>query len=307
MWLSLRSAFFDRFWALALLNTFAFYLFLPIFILLPFAIWQRKRRLMVGLVFSVLLFGVLCPPRLNFFANVVPTEPTEPTLKVMTFNLLWSNQNYPKIAQMIREVQPDLIGVQELQPKELPNLLKALGPEYSYHAIHPVDRFHTVALLSRLPIASVTTLSDPPLERGLQTTVVYGPQRLNVLVTHLVPNNMPIEGFVAATLDRYRRRAAETAELRKILRKPLLPTLMLCDCNLTETSEAYQQLRQVLKDSFQERGQGLGHTIFASGIPFPIQRIDYVWHTDEFKPVAAFVGTDGGSDHLPMIATFTLR
>ncbi len=309
LWLSLRLLFFDRFWWLALLNTQALYLFLPLVVLLPLAVWKRKQGLILGLILGCLLFIVLCQPRLNFFPKFAAPHSTESMLKVMTFNLLWSNQDYPKIAQMIHTMSPDLIGVQELQPKELPNLLKAISPKYPYSVIHPVDRFHTVALFSRLPIEAVTPLPEPPIERGVQATIRYGneKQRINVLVVHLAPNNMPLfplDRFAAETVDRYTRRAAETAYLTKIVQERSLPTVMLCDCNMTNTSETYAQLHQVLKDSFQERGQGLGHTLFVSGIPFPVQRIDYIWHTDDMQAIEAFVGSAGGSDHLPLLATF---
>lgn len=300
IWLGLRSLFFDRFWWLALLNTFAPYLFLPTVILLPLALWSRKKRLVVGMILGCLLFVVLFPPRLNF-----PTVARRDTvLKVMTFNLLWSNQDYLKIAQMIRAMDADVVGIQELQPKELPNLLKAISPIYSYHAIHPVDRFHTVALFSRLPIESVKPLPDPPIERGLQATIRYGNQRVNVLVTHLTPNNIPLDRLVAETIDRYTRRAAETAFLTKFIPEQTLPTLMLCDCNMTDSSETYHELQKVLKDSFHERGQGIGHTLVNSSIPFPVQRLDYIWHTGDLQSIKAFVGSNGGSDHLPVVASF---
>ncbi|MBD1843630.1 endonuclease/exonuclease/phosphatase family protein [Cyanobacteria bacterium FACHB-63] len=306
LWLSFRLLFFDGFWWLALLNTFAPYLFLPLIILLPLALWYRRRTLFFGMILGCLLFVVLLQPRLHFFSKVAPTTSADSLLKVMTFNILWSNQDYGKIAQMIRQTKPDLIGVQELQPNQLSNLLKAIAPDYPHYIIHPVDRFHTVALFSRLPIETAKPLPEPPIERGIQAIVRVEDQRINVLVTHLAPNNMPllpIDQFIAETRDRYSRRAAETTYLKELVQQRSLPTVMLCDCNLTDTSEAYQQLRKQLKDSFQERGQGLGHTIFISGVPFPIQRIDYVWHSDEIETIESFVASDGGSDHLPVVAT----
>lgn len=310
LWLSLRLLFFDRFWWLALLNTFAPYLFLPLVILLPLALWYRRRTLFFGMILGCLLFVLLFQPRLNFFSKAVSINPADSVLKVMSFNLLWSNQDYAKIAQLLRQTKPDLLGVQELQPNQLTNFLKAIAPNYPYYAIHPVDRFHTVALFSRLPIETTKPLSEPPIERGIQAIVRIGNQRINVLVTHLAPNNMPlfpIHQFIAETRDRYARRAAETTYLKELVQQRSLPTVMLCDCNLTDTSEAYQQLRQGLRDSFQERGQGLGHTIFANGIPFPIQRIDYIWHSDEIEAIDAFVAPESGSDHLPIVATLKLR
>lgn len=302
IWLSLRSLFFDRFWWLALLNTFAPYLFLPIVVLLPLAFWTRNRRLLVALSLGCLLFVVLFPPRLNF----ATTARRETMLRVMTFNVLWSNQDYTKIAQMLRAMDADVVGIQELQPRELPNLLKAISPSYPYHAIHPVKRFHTVALFSRLPIESVKPLPYPPIERGLQATVRYGNQGISVLVTHLTPNNIPLDQLVTETIDRYTRRAVETTFLTKFISDQSLPTLMLCDCNMTDSSETYHELRKVLKDSFQERGQGIGHTLINSSIPFPVQRLDYVWHTSALQPLEAFVGSDGGSDHLPVVASFKI-
>ncbi|MGG6270769.1 endonuclease/exonuclease/phosphatase family protein [Leptolyngbya sp. AN03gr2] len=299
-WFGLRLLFSDRFWWLALLNTFAPYLFLPIVILLPLAFWSRKRRLLIGLILGCLLFGVLFPPRLNF-----PTTARRNTLlRVMTFNLLWSNQDYPKITQVVQKMDADVVGIQELQPKELPNLLKAISPIYPYYAIHPADRFHTVALFSRLPIESVKPLLFPPIERGLQAIVRYGDQRINVLVTHLTPNNIPLNQLVSETIDRYTRRAAETEFLKKFIPEQSLPTIMLCDCNMTDSSETYYELRKVLKDSFEERGQGTGHTLVSSIVPFAVQRLDYVWHTGELQSIESFVGADGGSDHLPVIASF---
>lgn len=47
-----------------------------------------------------------------------------------------------------------------------PYLLKAISPIYPYHAIHPIDRFHTVALFSRLPLEAIKPLPNPPIDRG---------------------------------------------------------------------------------------------------------------------------------------------
>jgi endonuclease/exonuclease/phosphatase family metal-dependent hydrolase len=188
-------------------------------------------------------------------------------------------------------------------------LVAALAPAYRYQAVHPVDRFHTVGVLSRLPIEMITALPDPPVERGLQVTVHYGTQQLSVLIVHLAPNNMPLwplDQFIATTIDRYTQRATEVAYLQTVVQKRLLPTLILCDCNMTDTSETYAQLRRVVADSFQERGWGVGHTLSVTGVPFPVQRVDYIWHTDELHVIDAYIGPDGGSDHLPMVATLSM-
>jgi len=68
-------------------------------------------------------------------------------------------------------------------------------------------------------------------------------------------------------------------------------------------------------DSFREAGWGLGHTFPAAGgrywaLPYPslLVRIDYVFHSRDWKAEAAWVGEwDGQSDHRPVIASLTLH
>jgi vancomycin resistance protein VanJ len=79
---------------------------------------------------------------------------------------------------------------------------------------------------------------------------------------------------------------------------------VLCDCNLTDTSQAYPQMAQGLSDSFAQVGWGFGHTFQGEEWKFPLQRLDYIWHTDRLNAIDAYVGKDGGSDHLPILANF---
>jgi len=107
---------------------------------------------------------------------------------------------------------------------------------------------------------------------------------------------------VPVVIERFGRRAAEVSRLQAIIGDLDGPVLLMCDCNLTDTSEAYAGLNALLGDSFREAGWGLGHTSQPSGAPFPLQRIDYVWHSPDFRAVQAAVGQAGASDHRPIIA-----
>ncbi|MEL7084918.1 MAG: hypothetical protein AAGM36_10520 [Cyanobacteria bacterium J06597_1] len=65
---------------------------------------------------------------------------------------------------------------------------------------------------------------------------------------------------------------------------------------MTSTSETYAQV--AMTDDW-----GLGRTFRPEKAPFPPQRIDYVWHSDDFQTVEAYVELDGGSDLRPIVAT----
>lgn len=306
-WFGLRLAFFDGPWWLALMNTLAFYLFFPLVVLLPLALWRRRWSLLFGLIAPCAMFAALFGPLLlPAFKTPLPVG-SRPAIKLMSFNVLWSNHDYPKISAMIRAIQPDVIGLQEVRPADVTALANALDGIYPYHAFHPADTFHTVGLLSRFPIESLVILPNPPLERGIQAIVRFQNRPLSILVVHLAPNNMPLQPlseFVAVTKARYAQRADEVAYLEQSLRTRTMPMIILCDCNMTDTSETYARLHAVVGDSFQERGWGLGHTLRVAALPVSVQRVDYIWHTSELSTIDASIGPDGGSDHSPMIATF---
>lgn len=86
-------------------------------------------------------------------------------------------------------------------------------------------------------------------------------RQVHVFVVHLSPNNFfdyPLAEFISLVIERYGYRAAEVNGLKAEIRDLTDPVLLLCDCNLTDTSEAYSRLSSFLHDSFREVGRGLG-------------------------------------------------
>lgn len=308
LWLILRVLFFDQFWPLALLNTIAQYLFVPLPLLLIVSIWQRHwpslLKLGIPTIAFVVLFGRLFWPS---FSSVA--EDNKQPLTVMSFNVLYSNKAHKAIVQSIQVASPDLIGFQELTQASAKEIVKALESEYPYHTLKPLGKKSAVGLLSRFPIETVEWFPLPPLDHALHTTVNVAGNRVHVFVVHLSANQFfdyPASQFVPLVIERYGRRAAEVTRLTEEFADLDEPILLMCDCNLTDTSEAYARLDLLLNDSFREVGWGFGHTFHPPVAPIPIQRIDYVWHSDEFAAVQAFVGQDGGSDHLPVVAKLRL-
>jgi vancomycin resistance protein VanJ len=316
VWLCLRSIFFDRMWWLALLNTMAFYLLLPSILLMAIAIylnWQRlgSRWLIIGSLFPLLLFGssigkLLTPPILKSSQEDRANSRVSTTFTVMSFNVLWNNDNHQKIVRTIRDSHPDIIALQELRPHHITELTAALK-DYPYSAFHPIDRYHNIGVFSRLPIQSVTILPDPPMERGMSVIVNVNGRLLTAIVAHLTPNNFqldPLDRVADSVRERYQRRAAEVEKLLEIIDRSPHPAILMCDCNMTDSSQSYDRLQMKLRDSFKEVGWGLGNTFQGESWQFPRQRIDYIWHTNNVIAIASKVAFDGGSDHLPIATEF---
>ena len=310
LWLLLRLIFFDQLWPLALANTVAEYLFVPLPGLLIASLWPVRWPALAQLSLPLIIFGLLFgplfwpPPR-----RPIEVE-DERLITVMSFNLLARNRSYQAIAATIQAAGPDLVGLQELRPHSAQELVARLEADYPYHTLQPLAPGRSAGLLSRYPIEQVEWFALPPLDIALHATVRIEGEPVHVLVVHLSPNNFfdhPASEFIPLVKERYGRRAAETRRLQQKIKGLTGPVLLMCDCNMTDTSEAYARLTTVLQDSFRQAGWGFGHTFQPAIAPFPIQRIDYVWHSEAFQPVRAYVGQDGGSDHLPVVAQFRLE
>lgn len=308
IWFLLRVIFFDRLWPLAVLNTIAQYLFLPLPVLLIITIWRRDRptllQLLIPIIVFIILFGELFLPSFS-----KPKVSEGQSITIMSFNVLYSNNAYGAIIDSVHAASPDLIGFQELTSTGKEALIQALEPEYPYHTLSLSEEGLSVGLLSRYPIEMMERFPLPPRNLALHTIINIEGQRVHVFVVHLTANlffEHSISEFVPLVIERFGQRAAEVAYLQEEIVTLNEPVLLMCDCNLTETSEAHYRLDGFLNDSFHEVGWGFGHTLQPPISPIPIQRIDYVWYSDEFVALEAFVGQKGNSDHFPVVVKLRL-
>ena len=234
---------------------------------------------------------------------------TEMTFEVMTFNTLFNNRDTAKIAEMLAVTQPDILALQEIHPKNRDAVLTALA-DYPYSIYHPNPDKHTIGLVSRFPIVSAEPLPYPPLKRGLRVIIDVDGQPLQVIVTHLTPNLIKHRSwpqYIEATDAWFEQRDREMALITQEIGDRPYPTLLLCDCNMTRTSQNYRDLSRHMADGFRDTGWGFGWSVFHPAFSFPIIRFDYVWHTKELQVVRSSVGPDANSDHYPVTATVQFR
>jgi len=303
LWLILRALFFDQIWWLALANTFAIYLFLPLPLLLLAALLGRRWMVLLALGLPTIAFVTLCGPLL------LPKQPTlqtqGQTITTMTFNVLASNKDSNALVAAIRSARPEILGMQELTTAKRAALQAAFGQELPYHTLDQGQAFGNVGLMTRFPIETARPITLPSGQPALRAILQVGGQRLHVFVAHLSPNHLfknPAVDLATAASNAFARRAAEITFLQKEIGGLREPVILLCDCNLTDTSQAHAELRSFLADSAREVGWGLQFTNYVNRIPFLGQRIDYVWHSAGLIAIAAEVGNAGGSDHLPVVA-----
>jgi vancomycin resistance protein VanJ len=231
------------------------------------------------------------------------------TITLMSFNVLYSNTAYAAIVDSIQSANPDVVGFQELGPAIGASTAEELESDYPYNTFQLLETGLSTGVLSKYPIESAERFGLPPRDLALHAVVRVEGSNVHLIVVHLSPNNFfnhSTTAFVTLVKARYGHRKKETMQLTQMIRDLDGPVLLLCDCNMTDTSEAYARLDTVLDDSFSEAGWGMGHTLQPPQLSFPVQRIDYIWHTEEFEALYSYIGQDGRSDHLPIVSKLRL-
>src|SRR6187549_2271826 len=79
----------DRFWPLALINTFAYVVFIPLFLLLPLTLLVGSRIGLLRLLPIVAIFIVWLLPSIKPHPTLV--SPSTNSIRIVTFNTLWDN------------------------------------------------------------------------------------------------------------------------------------------------------------------------------------------------------------------------
>ncbi|MEO0948212.1 MAG: endonuclease/exonuclease/phosphatase family protein [Cyanobacteria bacterium J06641_5] len=302
------------FWPLQVIQALGLWLYLPIVVLgIANCFWSR--RALVWLLVPLAAFAIdygWC-----FWPNrpIVPASPPLPSLRFMTWNLNFRNTDVAVIAACVETEQPDAIVLQEMNLDVKANLPARLQARYPYQQIvsaYAPIQFAELAIFSRFPIESA---EEAALNRVQQVQLHVGDRQLMVYNVHIpVPRIrswqlglMPLPtGFEPA--DRQQGFGQLWQHLQHTDNRS---TIVLGDFNSADRAANYWQLRRLLRDAFRDRGWGFGLTYPAQPkvgpLPWdPIVRIDYIFHGEGLRAIAARTGESPISDHRYVVADLQL-
>lgn len=328
VYLLLRALFGDRFWWLSLVNTFAYFVFLPLLVLLPAALVFKMRRNALRLIPVALIGGLWLAP------YYLPRSPNASilagqTLRALTFNVWGNNQHMDDVETWIRNSGADVVMLQEITPQHTQDVLPRLYERYPYHydqedTHHWNGTANYNTTLSRYPIVSIeeVNLGTPDTSNPVRIVLDVNGQKVAVYNVHMAwPGSKPRFALPARLNSYYTRvllgyndklRNAQISSLLDHLKTEPYPHIVAGDFNTSDQTPTYNLLASHLHDSFREGGSGLGGSwpvSSARGLPGfipPLIRIDYIWHSDSFQTVDAQQGPPLGSDHLALLATLAL-
>lgn len=227
-----------------------------------------------------------------------------PVLKLMTHNLFGLNYEMQRVADVIAAENPDIIALQEFFPEQretLPALIKGNYP-YSVHCVG--GRRANIALYSKLPFAAHTTgdceadsTTATRITRIVGTFTLADGQKFSVLTTHL---DWPFP---------LQRQQAELADLASAVEAVKGPLLVVADFNSTPWSYAQRDFAATAGLTRQTHGIltfPMRFWIAGWRDTLPFLPLDQVMTRGGITIHELHAGAHTGSDHLPIITTFSI-
>ena len=311
-WLGFNIFTGDRFVIIAMIGFLAVYLFFPLLLVLLAAIACKNRWLGVGFLVGALAFFWL------WGAQLIPSTPRnlvdQPTLTMMTYNVLAWHDHYEPILDTIQAENPDIVFLQELNTNLAKILEQELIETYPHQELVPADNPTGIGVISKYPIRS--TGEDLPHRwlGGPQVLQLEWNDQLHLIVNlHMFSTNGIFPLNQAENSFRIRE---QQARLIEDLAHRSDSVIMAGDFNTSPNSEAYRIIISELTDAFRQVGFGLGHTFPGSDIPESdrphigdwyvprwLSRIDYVFYSDDWTAISIRTAKiDGVSDHRGVLA-----
>ena len=101
----------------------------------------------------------------------------------------------------------------------------------------------------------------------------------------------------------FKQRGIQIGELKSFIENSPYPIILAGDFNDTPSSFAYQQMNEILDDTFIKRGKGIGPTYNGT---IPLLRIDYIFIDKKFSCTNYQKNNNPNSDHFPIIADIVI-
>lgn len=306
--------------------------------------WFFVRSKFIFITLVTLLFGV--NHLRHFYAVTLWQAEMENPIKVMSFNVhvfdLYSpetrEQNRDDIFEFLQTENTDVICFQEFfhqegstnfQTKEL--MIPAIEmPFYHERYTHELSnsRYFGVATFSKYPIIHRGEISfdNDPNNYCIYSDIVRETDTIRVFNGHLgsirlanddyeffgedggtrryLNDDQGRQQILSRLKQAFEKRAVQSEKVAAQIKASPYPTIFCGDINDTPVSYSYSCFINELYDSFVECGNGVGQTYIGK---VPSNRIDYIFHSEEFESANFTTHDVNLSDHKPVSVKLDLR
>lgn len=253
---------------------------------------------------GIILIGCLGVLKNHWIRPHSAIPPTEQSLRILSWNVTNFHihpDTLQKAATFIRNLQPDIICLQERPHENLVSweAIQAAFPEYSY-AIRNEEREDEVlnlAILSKYQLdRQVETYYPDTYNKSMAVDVTLSDNTFRLFNTHLQTTDHVFTRFI----ENAQRRNTQADSLKTAIRSAGKPTLVCGDFNDTPCSYTYRTLAYGMQDAFTTAGEEWTGSFQPMGRWL---RIDYIlcskhWQIQHYQLIE-----NPWSDHKMQLAT----
>lgn len=255
---------------------------------------RSRILLIVAVAFLIYNIALVTKP---FVANPqvdVSTLPADhETVRIMFANVFFLNTDYEKMADSVRDADPDIFIMAEVDGDAYDSLVEQL-PEYTT-SLHESDR----------AIFGLTVFSRVPLEEEIEI-VVFGGANLPSLVStvRVGDSDLKIIGtHTPAPINKrtWNNRNSQLLGLSRYIAELDTEAILIGDYNTTHWSPMYKELERDGGLSQSRDGFGLQVSWPLAAPPFFRIPIDHALITENVAVHDRHLGISTGGDHRPLI------
>jgi endonuclease/exonuclease/phosphatase (EEP) superfamily protein YafD len=289
------GAFFGKYvWWLDVLANFRPQFLIALLVMGAVLFFSRYRKIAVGILFvAAINLAVVAP---LYLGSPGESQPGSAVVRVMSFNLLSTNDEYAEVADFIRQKEPDLVLLHEASlPWEA--AMESAGLDYEVVKARSDDLIFGTLVMVRRGATATSVVSFGFAESDPRSVeIVFQPERwgtpIRVLSSHPLA---PTEADRAALRDAQLGFAAKWASEQEE------PYLVVGDFNATPWSWPFRNLIEVGELRNSSIGFGVQPTFAANSNPFFRVPIDNLVQSEGMVVRQRSLGPAMGSDHFPIV------
>ncbi|MEI8012983.1 MAG: endonuclease/exonuclease/phosphatase family protein [Candidatus Omnitrophota bacterium] len=250
--------------------------------------WYALKILAVAALVNLVMVGSLYWPRESYISSEYQASPKTATILLMNLNA--NNEEYGKVIRYIKEMNPDILALEEVNDKWLAALAEILKG-YSYRRDISREDCFGIGLYSKIPVdvSSIQYYGSIGLPSVL-AQMTLGNKLLTVLLTHPLPPGSP-EGF------RQRNEQLSAIATQRLAFRDSM--ILIGDLNTTSWAYYFQDF--VKKMNLVDTRQGFGLQLsWPVMMPLLAITIDHILVSKDFTVLERRTGPDVGSDHRPV-------
>ena len=279
----------------------------------------------------------------SFFGDGKSVSYAPGKIRVLTYNvhnfrkggLAFDDTTRHGILNIMRTTKPDVIGIQEYFSRKKgsyamkDSINELLGTTYGFteKSLESETEIIGLAIFSRYPIINKGAVSIAEPNSGAQCiyadikkdgkviryycihlqSFLFEPEDYSYIDTIKAGGKADISSTkrLGAKLKRaFLRRADQVLKAKQHALACPYPYIIAGDFNDTPSSFAVNQMAKGIKNSFREKGLGLGRTYNGD---FPNYQIDYIMASNQFDVLDYNIIKQKLSDHYPVCADLILR